>query len=66
MVKGSPATNIADIERLEIVFKDALYCLPLTAHCFEITDCDLKDSNSFRVNWNIKSEGKRSRLRFTA
>jgi len=42
MVKGNPAANIADIEKLEIVFKDrsllfTAYCLPPTAFSSLIT-----------------------------
>jgi hypothetical protein len=33
---------------------------------FEVTICDLKDSASSVVNWNMKSSGKRSGLRRTA
>jgi hypothetical protein len=32
---------------------------------FEITICDLKESNSDLVNWNRKSGGKRFMLRLT-
>lgn len=33
---------------------------------FEDANCDLKDSNSSLVNWNINSGGKRRILRLTA
>ena len=36
------------------------------AEAIEVTICDFKFLNSLRVNWNMKSFGKRSMLRFTA
>ena len=30
-----------------------------------VANCDLKDSHSASVNWNMKSPGKRSKLRLT-
>ena len=39
---------------------------PLFVSFFEVTNCDLKDSNSSLLSWNLKLSGKRAIFLFTA